>query len=99
MGSGFSKLKKQARLAQKEISDMQEKLSQREEEGSAGNGLVSLILSGEKKLKKIKIQKECVDVEDIEGLEDLILAAHKDAFKKLEEKEESDQKDPLSLFF
>lgn len=51
--------------------------------GSAGNGLVTLTLTGEHDLKSIKIKPECVDPEDIEGLETLIKAAYNDANQKL----------------
>ena len=50
--------------------------------GSAGNGLVTLVMNGELELKSIKIKPECVDLEDIEGLQDLIKAAFQDAASK-----------------
>lgn len=83
MGTGFSKKKKQAKLFQEQFSKMQEQLQEAEATGTAGNGLVSITLSGEHELKQIKIKKECVDPEDVEGLEDLIKAAYKDANSKL----------------
>ncbi|WP_044882567.1 YbaB/EbfC family nucleoid-associated protein [Neochlamydia sp. EPS4] len=85
MGSGFSKQKKQAKMLQDQFSKLQTQLQATEVVGSAGNGLVSITLSGEHELKQIKIKPECVDPEDIEGLEDLIKAAYKDAFSKLKE--------------
>ena len=51
-------------------------------EGSAGNGLVVVTLNGAKELKKILIKPECSS--DVEGLQDLILAAFEDAASKLE---------------
>jgi len=54
-------------------------------EGSAGNGLVTVTLSGTGAMKHISIQKECVDPEDIEGLQVLIKAAHQEAFNKIQE--------------
>lgn len=86
MGSGYSKMKKQARALQEEYAKVQEDLKNKREEGSAGGGLVTLVLNGERELVGIKIKPECVS--DIEGLEDLIVAAHKDASAKLEEKSE-----------
>ena len=85
MGSGYSKMKKQARQFQEQMSKMQEKMEKMEVNGSAGNGLVTVTLSGENRLKQLKIKPECVDVEDIEGLEDLITAAFNDASSKLQE--------------
>ena len=87
MGSGYSKRKKQARELQKQFSEMQKNIENTEVTGSAGNGLVTLTLTGNQELKKIKINPECVDPEDIEGLEDLIKAAHNDAQEKLGSKE------------
>lgn len=83
MGSGFSKKKKQAKEFQQQLTQMQTKMQQSEVTGSAGNGLVTLTLTGEHVLKDIKIKPECVDPEDIEGLQVLIKAAHEDATKKL----------------
>lgn len=83
MGTGFSKKKKQAKMFQEQLSKMQSQLQSSEATGSAGNGLVTITLTGENELKQIKIKPECVDPEDIEGLEDLIKAAYNDAQKKL----------------
>lgn len=82
MGSGYSKRKKQAKALQQQMMEMQEKLSQSEFTGSAGNGLVTLTINGDGDLKGIKIKPDCVDPEDVEGLEDLIKAAFADAQKK-----------------
>lgn len=83
MGSGFSKKKKQARMLQDQLSKMQSQMKETEVSGTAGNGLVTITLSGENDMKHIKIKPECIDPEDIEGLEDLIKAAYHDANKKL----------------
>ncbi|MBI3211348.1 MAG: YbaB/EbfC family nucleoid-associated protein [Simkania negevensis] len=85
MGSGYSKMKKQARVLQDQLAKMQEEREKLEVTGSAGNGLVTVTLNGDKELKKISIKPECVDPKDIEGLEDLILAACKDAASKIGE--------------
>ncbi len=85
MGSGFSKMKKQAKQFQDQLAKMQEDIQKLEVTGSAGNGLVEITLSGEKEVKKISINPECVDPEDIEGLQDLILVAFNNAVKKIEE--------------
>lgn len=83
MGTGFSKKKKQAKLFQDQLSKMQEQIQHTEVTGSSGNGLVTIVLSGEQDIKSIKIKPECVDKDDIEGLEDLIKAAYNDASQKL----------------
>ena len=87
MGTGFSKKKKQAKLLQDQLSRMQTQMNQVEVMGTSGNGLVTVTLNGENELKQIKIKPECVDPEDIEGLEDLIKAAYSDSLKKLKEQQ------------
>jgi nucleoid-associated protein EbfC len=84
MGSGFAKKKKEAKRLQEQFQQMQEQVKSQEVTGSAGNGLVELTLTGDNEMKRLKINPECVDPEDVEGLEDLICAAYKDACKKLE---------------
>ena len=85
MGSGFSKMKKQRKQLEDQFAKMQEELQSTEHKGSAGNGLVEIVLSGEKNLKSITIKPECVDPNDLEGLQDLILAAFKDAERRVDE--------------
>ena len=81
MGSGYSKMKKQARMMQEQMTQMRDKLQDTQVVGSAGNGLVTVTLNGEKELKKIAIKPECVT--DLEGMQDLIIAAFEDAARKL----------------
>ncbi len=85
MGSGFAKMKKQRRQMEEQLQLMQETMQNKSIEGQSGNGLVTVTLSGDKSLKSIKIKPECVDPEDVEGLEDLILAAFHNAAQKSEE--------------
>lgn len=84
MGSGYAKKKKEAKMLQQKFKDMQEKLKDETAIGTAGNGLVSITLNGEHEMVSIKIKPECVDPEDVEGLEDLIRAAYNNAAKSLE---------------
>jgi DNA-binding YbaB/EbfC family protein len=86
MGTGFSKKKKEARLMQQQMNFVQNELQNLEVVGAAGSGLVTVTLTGDGEMKQIKIKPECVDVEDLEGLEMLIRAAHADAHKQLKEK-------------
>jgi DNA-binding YbaB/EbfC family protein len=85
MGTGFSKQKKQAKMLQEQLGKMQEQMKTSEVIGEAGNGLVSITLNGDHDLLKIRIKKECVDPEDIEGLEDLIKEAYTKAAKQLKD--------------
>lgn len=85
MGSGFLKKKKEAKVMQQQLMDMQSKMETLEYEGSAGNGLVSITLLGSGSVKSIKIKPDCIDKEDPDGLQDLIKAAFNDAKKKMDE--------------
>lgn len=93
MGTGFLKKKKQAKMFQQQISQMQEQLSEKletmEVTGSAGNGLVQVTINGAHEMKRISIKPECVDPEDIEGLEVLIKAAYNDANTQVKAQTES----------
>lgn len=84
MGSGFAKKKKEAKLMQQKFKEMQEKLKDEKVTGQAGNGLVTITLNGDHDMVSIKIKPECVDKDDVEGLEDLIRSAYTEAVKKLE---------------
>lgn len=84
MGTGFSKKKKEARMMQEQFMKMQKDAQETEVTGTAGNGLVSITLTGEGTMKQVKIKPECVDPEDIEGLESLIKAAYQDAQKQIQ---------------
>ncbi|MBS0648205.1 MAG: YbaB/EbfC family nucleoid-associated protein [Verrucomicrobia bacterium] len=84
MGSGFSKLKKQAKQFESQYEKIREEMRALEVTGTAGNGLVTLVLNGEHELKDLKIKPDCVDPNDIEGLQDLIRAAYADAFAKIQ---------------
>ncbi|MCI0382734.1 MAG: YbaB/EbfC family nucleoid-associated protein [Chlamydiae bacterium] len=85
MGSGFSKMKKQARMMQEQYEKMREEMQKIQVVGTSGNGLVSITLNGEKEIKKLHIKPECIDPNDPEGLQDLIIAAHSDACRKLDQ--------------
>ncbi len=97
MGSGFSKMKKQRRQLEDQFAKMQEEMQNSEYKGSAGNGLVEVILGGDKNLKSITIKPECVDPKDVEGLQDLIFAAFKEAEKILDEQSPISGINPMDL--
>lgn len=84
MGKGFAKKKKEAKKIQEQMMKYQEQLQFIEAVGQAGNGLVTITLNGDNEITNLKIKPECVDPEDVEGLEDLIKAAYKDALENLQ---------------
>lgn len=86
MGTGFSKKKKEAKLMQQQFEQLQAQMQKTEVVGTAGQGLVTITLSGDGDMKQVKIKPECVDPEDVEGLEVLIKAAYADAQDKLKNK-------------
>ena len=84
MGSGFSKMKKQARLMEQQLEALRAEMEAKIFTGTAGNGLVTVAMNGNKELQSMKINPECVDPKDLEGLQDLIVAACKEAYQKIE---------------
>lgn len=76
---------KQAQKLQKKMLKMQEELALKTVEVSAGGGMVKVVATGNQKIQSISLEKEVVDPEDVEMLEDLILAAVNDALNKSQE--------------
>ncbi|MFO7643779.1 MAG: YbaB/EbfC family nucleoid-associated protein [Desulfosarcina sp.] len=76
---------KQAQQLQAKMLRMQEELANRTVETSAGGGMISVVANGAQQIVAIRIEKEVVDPEDVEMLQDLILAAVNDALKKAQE--------------
>ncbi|MGE5502883.1 MAG: YbaB/EbfC family nucleoid-associated protein [Actinomycetota bacterium] len=77
-------LMKQAQQMQAKMAEMQEKLKEMEVTGAAGGGMLQVTLNGRFEVKKVKIDKGLVDPEDVEVLEDLVVAAFNDAKAKVE---------------
>ena len=76
---------KQMQKMQKKMAQAQEELGEKRIEGTAGGGMVTVIVSGHKQVLEVNIKEEVVDPEDIEMLQDLVLAATNDALKKAED--------------
>ena len=79
----LGQLMKQAQAMQEKMAEMQAQLEAVEMEGVAGGGSVRLTLNGKGDLKKVAIDKALVDPEEVEVLEDLIVAAFNDARRKV----------------
>ncbi len=75
-GMNMQQLALQAQRMQQKILKAQEELENMEIDGTAGNGLVTVTLTGQKKLVGVSIKPEAVDLDDLEMLEDLIVAAY-----------------------
>lgn len=77
-------LMKQASQMQSKMAEMQAKLDATEVDGEAGAGMVRITLTGKSDLKRMKIDPKLLDPAEAEMLEDLIVAAHADAKRKVE---------------
>ena len=84
-GNQMQQLMKQAQKMQEQMQKAQEELEDTEVEGSAGGDAVVVVMNGKKVVSSITIKPEVVDVDDIEMLEDLIMAAYNDALSEAEE--------------
>ena len=82
---GMDNILRQAQKMQQDIKHAQDELAKRIVEGSAGGGVVKAYVNGKMNLIKVKIDKEVVDPEDVEMLEDMIAAAYSDAARKAQE--------------
>ena len=80
----LGQMMKQAQQMQAKMAEMQARLDQVEMTGAAGGGLVQVTLNGKGDVRKIKIDKSLVDPNEVEVLEDLILAACNDAKQRVE---------------
>jgi DNA-binding YbaB/EbfC family protein len=85
MMKNMGDLQKMAREMQANMAKAQEELAAATVEGTAGGGAVVVVLTGTQDIKSIKIQKDAVDPNDVETLQDLVLAAFTDALKKSRE--------------
>ena len=85
MPGNMNNLMKQAQKMQRQMEENQKALQEKEFTASAGGGAVEVTISGKKEVTKVKLAEEVVDPEDIEMLEDLIMAATNEALRKVEE--------------
>ena len=90
MSKGFGNMMKQAQKLQKQMQEMQEEISKKTVEGSSGGGMVKVIANGNLDILEVKIDPEVVDPEDVELLEDLVVAAIANAHEKAKSLVESE---------
>lgn len=86
-GMNIQAMMKQAQKMQEQVAQAQEELEESEVEGVSGGGLVTVTLNGKRKMLGVQINPDAVDVDDLEMLEDLIIAAYNEAAEKAEELE------------
>jgi DNA-binding YbaB/EbfC family protein len=82
---GLGKMMKQAQQLQSKMFKLQEELAEKTVETSSGGGMVKVVANGKQQLVSIQIEHEVVDPDDVEMLQDLILAAVNDALTKAQE--------------
>jgi len=82
---GIGELMRQAQKLQAKMAKIQEEMAEKTVEGSAGGGMVTVIANGKQEIVNIKIDSEVVDPNDIEMLQDLVVAAVNDALRKAQE--------------
>lgn len=81
MSKGFGNLVKQAQAMQQKMARMQEELESQSYEASSGGGMVKAIVDGKQRLQSLTINPDAVDPEDVEMLQDLVVAAVNEAVK------------------
>lgn len=89
MPGNMNNLMKQAQRMQRQMEEGQKELETKEFTASAGGGAVEVTVSGKKEVLKVKLSEEVVDPEDIEMLQDLIVAATNEAMKQADEANEA----------
>ena len=85
MPGNMNNLMKQAQKMQRQMEEQQKEMEEKEFEATAGGGAVTVKVSGKKEVVKVKLAEEVVDPDDIEMLEDLIMAATNEALRQVEE--------------
>jgi len=84
-GGNMNKMMKQVQKMQQDMAKVQEELASRTVESTAGGGAVKVVANGRQELVKVEINPEVVDPEDVEMLQDLVLAATNEALRKSQE--------------
>lgn len=82
---GMGNMMKQAQKLQSQMLKLQEEMAEKTVETAAGGGMVTVVANGRQQIISIQIEKEVVDPEDVEMLQDLIMAAVNDALTKSQE--------------
>ncbi|WP_252313698.1 YbaB/EbfC family nucleoid-associated protein [Sinobaca sp. H24] len=90
MKNNMGNMMKQMQKMQKQMAQAQEELKEKNVEATAGGGAIKVTASGDKRIVDIEIDQDVVDPEDVEMLQDLVLAATNEALKKADEMIEQD---------
>lgn len=85
MAKGLGNIMKQAQMMQKKMGQMQQEMESQQVEATAGGGMVTAVVNGRQKLLSLTIDPQVVDADDVEMLQDLIVAAVNEAINKSQE--------------
>ena len=85
MPGGMNNLMKQAQRMQRQMEENQKALESKEFTANAGGGAVSITMTGKKEITKVVLAPEAVDPDDIETLQDMIMAAANEALKQVDD--------------
>ena len=85
MKGGMGNIMKQAQQMQQKMLKMQEEMAERTVEASVGGGMVTVMANGRSEVISVKIEPQAVDPDDVEMLEDLVLAGVNEALRKAQE--------------
>ncbi|MDD3294319.1 MAG: YbaB/EbfC family nucleoid-associated protein [Geobacteraceae bacterium] len=85
MSKGLAQIMKQAQLMQQKMAKLQEEAALRTVEATSGGGAVTAVVNGKNQILSLSISKDAVDPEDVEMLQDMIMAAVNEALKKVQE--------------
>ncbi len=89
MPGNMNNLMKQAQRMQRQMEESQKELEEKEFTAAVGGGAVEVTITGKKEITKVKLSEEAVDPDDIETLEDMIMAAVNEAIRKVDEEASS----------
>ena len=89
MPGNMANLMKQAQKMQRQMEEQAKEMETKEFSATAGGGAVEVTVSGSKKILKVKLDEEVVDPDDIEMLQDLIVAATNEALRKMEDESQA----------
>ncbi len=85
MKKGFPQILKQAQKMQAQLAKIQEEMANRTVEATAGGGMITVTANGRQEIISVKIEREVVNPDDVEMLQDLIVAAVNEVLKKAQE--------------
>ena len=85
MTKGLGNILKQAQQMHAKISQLQEEIAAKTVEGSSGGGMVNIVMNGKQEIVSVRIDPEVINREDVEMLQDLIMAAVNEAVRKSQE--------------